>query len=153
MLPGAVDNQTWISVTPQRPLLLEYFPPNKSEMSQNDCTLNVCKCRNSAHTNREHWNPYIENRNWILVPHHIQNSSQVDKMHKCKIWNRSSNRKKKPQGDDPWYRCGNEISGHDSESSKNKSHVTHDIVSSVAGEHFTPHTGEGYLAIVYQIKD
>lgn len=95
MLPGAMDNQTWISVIPQRPLLLEYFPPNKSEMSQNDCTLNVCKCRNSAHTNREHWNPYIEKRNWILVPHHIQNSSQVDEMHKCKIWNRTSNRKKK----------------------------------------------------------
>lgn len=39
------------------------------------------------------------------------------------------------------------------QSSNNKSQVTHDIVSSVAGEQCAPHTGEDYLAIVNQIKD
>ena len=34
-----------------------------------------------------------------------------------------------------------------------QSQVTHDIVSSVAGEQCAPHTGEDYLATVNHIKD
>jgi hypothetical protein len=61
-LGQAGDNGIEVSVTFQRSLLWEYFPPSKTEADQNGCALHIYTCRTTVEfINRANWTPMCRN--------------------------------------------------------------------------------------------